>query len=104
MGAWALCRADQRSGHLRDAELRPRWQEIKNHLVPERNTRRGPVISGSFAYNGPGAIEPLGAEPELKRRFLGFTVTLYRDGKQAETLGGTLLKFSLPRRPFFGHL
>jgi hypothetical protein len=27
---------------------------------------------GSFVYGGPGAIEPLGPEPELKSRFLGF--------------------------------
>jgi hypothetical protein len=56
-----------------DAELRPLWQEIKTNLIPERDTRRGSVIYGSFVYNGPGAIEPLGADAELKRRFLGFT-------------------------------
>ena len=27
---------------------------------------------GSFVYGGPGAIEPIGPEPELKSRFLGF--------------------------------
>jgi hypothetical protein len=27
---------------------------------------------GSFVYAGPGAVEPIGTEPELKRRFLGF--------------------------------
>jgi len=58
-----------------DAELRPIWREIKDNLipVPERGARRDGVIYGSFVYNGPGAIEPLGLEPELKRRFLGFT-------------------------------
>ncbi len=58
-----------------DAELRPIWQEIKDNLipVPERGARRGGVVYGSFVYNGPGAIEPIGPEPELKRRFLGFT-------------------------------
>jgi hypothetical protein len=27
---------------------------------------------GAFVYGGPGGIEPIGPEPELKRRFLGF--------------------------------
>lgn len=30
---------------------------------------------GAFVYGGPGAIEPIGSEPELKRRFLGFDRT-----------------------------
>jgi hypothetical protein len=32
-------------------------------------------IFGSFVGRGEGAIEPLGTEPELKRRFLGFNMT-----------------------------
>src|SRR4030095_2753957 len=28
---------------------------------------------GAFVYRGPGAIDPIGPEPELKKRFLGFT-------------------------------
>jgi hypothetical protein len=63
-----------------DAGLRPRWQEIKDHLVPIPAGARcgtGSEIAddrpyGAFVYNGPGAIEPVGPEPELKRRFLGF--------------------------------
>jgi hypothetical protein len=62
-----------------DAELRPRWQEIKDHLPPPPvrpyvASATGPGgVFGAFVYRGPGAIEPLGAEPELKRRFLSFT-------------------------------
>ncbi len=33
---------------------------------------RRPRAYGSFVYGGPGAIEPIGPEPELKARFLGF--------------------------------
>lgn len=65
-----------------DAALRPAWQEIKNHLVPmpARGGRCGTGSEiadnrpyGAFVYGGPGAIEPIGPEPELKSRFLGFT-------------------------------
>ena len=64
-----------------DADLRARWQEIESHLVAGPARARcgtGSEIAddrpyGAFVYNGPGAIEPLGPEPELKRRFLGFT-------------------------------
>lgn len=64
-----------------DAGLRPAWQEIKDHLVPAPPGARcgtGSEIAdnrpyGAFVYNGPGAIEPIGPEPELKSRFLGFT-------------------------------
>jgi hypothetical protein len=58
-----------------DAELRSNWQEIADHLValPDGEGGRRTRPYGSFVYNGPGAIEPLGPEPELKRRFLGFT-------------------------------
>lgn len=64
-----------------DAELRPRWREIKEHLVPVPPGGRcgtGSEIAvgrpyGAFVYNGPGAVEPAGPEAELKRRFLGFT-------------------------------
>ena len=57
-----------------DAELRPRWREIEDNLAEPRGSRRGGGggAYGSFVYNGPGAIEPIGAEPELKSRFLGF--------------------------------
>ncbi len=34
--------------------------------------RAAPRPFGAFVYGGPGAIEPIGPEPELKRRFLGF--------------------------------
>ena len=63
-----------------DVEMRSRWQEIKDHLVPIPARARcgtGSEIAddrpyGAFVYNGPGAIDPIGPEPELKRRFLGF--------------------------------
>jgi hypothetical protein len=62
-----------------DAELRPAWQEIKDHLPPPPVRpyvagATGPGgVYGAFVYRGPGAIEPLGSEPGLKRKFLSFT-------------------------------
>jgi hypothetical protein len=64
-----------------DAALRPAWQEITDNLVPMPARGRcgtGSEIAdnrpyGAFVYNGPGAIEPIGPEADLKRRFLGFT-------------------------------
>lgn len=44
---------------------------MENRRVTSYEIDRG--CDGSFVYNGPGAIEPIGPEPELKRRFLGFT-------------------------------
>lgn len=61
-----------------DADMRPVWQEIIDNLPgSERRDNRGssnrrPRAYGSFVYGGPGAIEPIGPEPELKARFLGF--------------------------------
>jgi hypothetical protein len=62
-----------------DAELRPLWREIKDHLPPPPArpyvaSASGPGgVFGAFVYRGPGAIEPLGPEPALKKKFLGFT-------------------------------
>src|SRR5205085_1837173 len=62
-----------------DADLRSAWKEINDHLVPMNGTVRGFAGGvgrnpfGAFVYDGPGAIEPIGPEPEIKRRFLGFT-------------------------------
>jgi hypothetical protein len=64
-----------------DATLRPKWREVKDHLVaPPARARCGTGSEiaddrpfGAFVYRGPGAIDPIGAEPELKQRFLGFT-------------------------------
>lgn len=59
-----------------DADLRPLWTEIKEHLVqlPERARRQGGSRGGygAFVYGGAGAITPLGSEPELKSMFLNF--------------------------------
>jgi hypothetical protein len=62
-----------------DAELRPVWQEISDNLPgSDRRSNRDSGSGrrqrpyGSFVYGGPGAIEPVGPEPELKARFLGF--------------------------------
>jgi hypothetical protein len=57
-----------------DEDLRVAWQEIVEHLppTPDRN-RRGRRGFGAFVYGGPGEIDPLGAERELKGRFLSFT-------------------------------
>jgi hypothetical protein len=74
-----------------DAALRPLWQEVKANLVAAPAgglCGTGSEIAndrpyGGFVYNGPGAIEPVGPEPELKRRFLGFT----RLGSFIDTVG-----------------
>ncbi|HZP61326.1 MAG TPA: hypothetical protein VFB27_13475 [Opitutaceae bacterium] len=84
-----------------DADLRPKWQDIADNLAapgpgsgrrgtfdstnPERRQQRranrpppdrGPNRPfGSFVGGGEGAIAPLGSEPELKARFLGFDRT-----------------------------
>ena len=58
-----------------DADLRPLWREISDNLVPASagsGRRRGDGAYGGFVYGGEGGIEPIGPEPELKRRFLGF--------------------------------
>jgi hypothetical protein len=61
-----------------DADLRPVWQEIIDNLPGSgdsgrRGSSRGAKrVYGSFVYGGPGAIEPIGPEPDLKSRFLGF--------------------------------
>jgi hypothetical protein len=62
-----------------DADLRAKWREVNEHLVPMSGSVRGFAGGvgrgpfGAFVYNGPGAIEPIGPEPEIKSRFLGFT-------------------------------
>jgi hypothetical protein len=59
-----------------DADLQPQWREIKEHLVAAPAGRTGAAAGapyGSFVYNGPEAIDPVGPQAEWKRRFLGFT-------------------------------
>jgi uncharacterized protein DUF5703/glycosyl hydrolase family 95 len=59
-----------------DAALRPAWREVAEHLVAVKGRARcgtGSEIADDRVYDGPGAIDPIGPEPELKRRFLGFT-------------------------------
>jgi hypothetical protein len=76
----------------RDADLRPKWRQIAERLVPAPpgarcGTRSEIAIDrpyGAFVYEGQGAIEPIGPEPELKRRFLGFT----RLGSFIDATGG----------------
>lgn len=59
-----------------DAEQRPAWREITEHLVPAPPARVPGTNPGggfgAFVYGGDGAIEPLGSEKELKARFLNF--------------------------------
>lgn len=61
-----------------DADQRAAWREINDHLPPPPARpyvagATGPRgIFGAFVYGGPGDIEPLGAEPELKKKFLSF--------------------------------
>ena len=62
-----------------DSDLQEAWKEVKDNLYqlppkPERNDgRRGGY--GAFVGGGPGVIEPLGPEKELKRLFLSFNRT-----------------------------
>jgi Glycosyl hydrolase family 95 catalytic domain/Domain of unknown function (DUF5703) len=64
-----------------DEELRAKWREVKDHLVPAPERSRcgtGSEIAdgrpyGAFVYEGPGAIVPDGPQSDLKQRFLGFT-------------------------------
>jgi hypothetical protein len=58
-----------------DADVWPAWGDIADHLPPLPAARAaGPERPyGAFVYNGPGAIPPIGPEPEWKARFLGFT-------------------------------
>lgn len=62
-----------------DAGQRPQWKEISDHLPAMSGQVRGFAGGpgrgpfGAFVYNGPGAIAPIGPEPEIKSRFLGFT-------------------------------
>ena len=90
-----------------DAGLRSAWQDIAGHLVPtpgparcgtgsevaddpstvsgsSRTPSRDVRPYGAFVYDGPGAIEPIGPEANLKRRFLGFT----RLGSFIDATGG----------------
>lgn len=57
-----------------DAELRPLWREIEDNLPmpPQRNGSARGRAYGAFVYGGQGAMQPIGPEPELKQRFLGF--------------------------------
>jgi hypothetical protein len=70
-----------------DEDLRPKWQEMLDHLAPAKDSGRGrrPATSqsstrptggnrpfGAFVYGGPGAIPANEPEADLKRRFLGF--------------------------------
>lgn len=74
-----------------DADLRDRWKEIYENLMPEPPGPRrfggqgGGSRSGwgAFVYGGPGAIEPIGPEPELKSMFLNFN----RTGGFIDTVG-----------------
>ncbi len=63
-----------------DADQRAAWAEIKTNLVAPtargvRSGGNGGGGFGAFVYGGPGAIEPLGEEKELKARFLNFDRT-----------------------------
>jgi hypothetical protein len=66
-----------------DADLRVRWKEIHANLMPEPEGPRrfggqgGGSRSGygAFVYGGPGEIEPIGKEAELKSMCLNFNRT-----------------------------
>ena len=83
-----------------DEDLRQQWREVNDHLTPmpvrrypgggdwspagtntpaafatmTNRPNRPPRDNayGGFVYGGAGGIDPIGLEPELKRRFLGF--------------------------------
>ena len=75
-----------------DEPLRVQWKEVKDHLVASPARARcgtGSEIAdgrpyGAFVYEGPGAIDPVGPQPDLKQRFLGFT----RLGSFIDAAGG----------------
>ena len=61
-----------------DADLRTQWQEVAANLPPDPGPRgRGPGGFGGFIFGSStaGAIEPQGADQELKTRFLNFNRT-----------------------------
>ena len=62
-----------------DSDLREAWKEVKDNLyqLPPRPQRNGGGRGGygAFVGGGPGAIEPLGSEKELKSMFLNFNRT-----------------------------
>ncbi|HXC36828.1 MAG TPA: hypothetical protein VNV43_13200, partial [Candidatus Acidoferrales bacterium] len=76
-----------------DADLRPKWQDIADNLAPAAETREGRRRYSAMAdrevrptyrereraYGGFVAgednVEPIGSQPELKRRFLEFNRT-----------------------------
>jgi hypothetical protein len=57
-------------------EARPQSRPPAPTLAPTSGASRPrvPGVFGNFVARGDGAIEPLGAEAELKRRFLGFNM------------------------------
>lgn len=57
-----------------DAEMRPVWKEIYDNLTstPPETRLINEGDYGAFVNGGNGAIEPLGSEPALKKRFLQF--------------------------------
>ncbi|MGA2271607.1 MAG: hypothetical protein ABSH44_24350 [Bryobacteraceae bacterium] len=62
-----------------DADLRAQWSEISQNLVtlPAGRVPSGPGGFGGFIFgtDTAGAIQPLGADQELKARFLNFNRT-----------------------------
>jgi len=61
-----------------DADLRRQWMEINQNLLPAPAPRAlGPGGFGLFIFGqgSEGAIQPLGADQELKKRFLNFNRT-----------------------------
>jgi hypothetical protein len=68
-----------------DPDLRADWQEINAHLMPLPNTDYKTMARVGFTAPGPGQIEPLGQDPDLKRRFLG----IYRLGGFVDKGAGT---------------
>jgi hypothetical protein len=56
-----------------ESGLRPWWRQIADHLPAARAAANDARPYGAFVYGGPGAIEPIGPEAELKSCFPGFT-------------------------------
>ena len=64
-----------------DEQLRAQWKEVTDHLVASPARARcgtGSEIAdgrpyGALVYDGPGGIDPVGPQADLKKRFLGFT-------------------------------
>jgi hypothetical protein len=71
-GVWSSAAPDSSTNNVATEKMQNET-DATNSSVTSRSTRlRRDGAFGAFVYGGPGGIEPIGPEPELKRRFLQF--------------------------------